>query len=304
MPARLPANTPTHAEIAAFIQGFLPPQANVNEVPLLFHTPRHPLYAPERQRTLRLIFSVTPTAAVYKALNDPDVPQAPVCFLHRPWTLDRRHVRRGSVVFASHNAFDANLTVGWNEALASRLALRLDSAICIQGYKGDPERKIGLVAQLREPAALGSLAASVSQEFAGAGQLYAPSEADQRTPDGRVEVVAIMNAFHQDEIDRVLEATRVAGWIRKDDDGRRLLYLTGAARDYGLEAAGRVTMPAYCVGHRACEEWGIRYLVKQARLTWPALEVVEVLEEEEKQPRREDVASESEGQDRERSGDY
>ncbi|ETN38952.1 uncharacterized protein HMPREF1541_06994 [Cyphellophora europaea CBS 101466] len=281
MPSARPPCLPAHTEVAAFLQGFLPPQANVTDVPFLFHTPRHPLYAPERQRVSRFIFGVTATTGVYAALNDADVRQAPACFLHRPWSLDRRRVRRGSLVFASHNAFDANLTVGWNEALGARLGLRIDNAICIQGYKGNSDRKIGLVAKLAQATPLTVLVEQLKAEFAGAGELFVPQSLEQHLTGSMIDIVAIMNAFHPDEISRVLSAVRDASWLEHDCDGTKLLYLTGAARDYGLEAAAKANMPALCVGHRACEEWGVRYLAEQLRNKWPDVDVVEVLEEEE-----------------------
>jgi len=119
-------------------------------------------------------------------------------------------------------------------------------------------------------------------EFDGVGELFAPVPIEEgAATDAQVDVLAIMNAFHAEEVERVLVAAEGAGWIDKAADGCRVLYLTGAARQYGLDAAAKVNMPTVCVGHRACEEWGIRYLAQETRARWPELEVVEILEEEE-----------------------
>ncbi|USW54813.1 Putative GTP cyclohydrolase 1 type 2/Nif3 [Septoria linicola] len=280
---------PTHTEITTFLQRLLPPSGSVREVPWLWHSPRHPAYNPSLRPTTAVVLSITPTNGFYEAIGDPTRHSAPLSFLHRPWNLDRRAVRKGSLVLASHASFDEHLTVGWNVALARHLELDLDSAACIQGYKDNPDRKIGLVARLNESMPVTSIAQKVLAEFNGVGELHQPHLADQTAsgdmlPGSKISVVAIMNAFHEDEVRRVLNTAREKQWIDPASDGSSILYLTGAARDYGLAAIKEVNMPAFCVGHRACEEWGIMYLAEQLRAQWPSLEVIEVLEEEEAQP--------------------
>ncbi|KAF9632624.1 putative ngg1p interacting factor 3 nif3 protein [Lasiodiplodia theobromae] len=271
---------PTHASITHFLSTLLPPCTN--DVNFLYHTPRHPAYNPSRAIASHVVLSVAPTPGVYAALNSPEPASPPLCFLHRPWQLNRRAVPRGSLVIASHTSLDMHLTVGWNLTLAGRLGLQTESALCIQGYKGDPRRKIGLVARVRpgvDPS-LASLTDTVKREFAGAGDLHLPAGASLG-PGSRVTAVAIMNAFHPEEIDRVICAAREAKWIGDHEDASNVLYLTGAARDYGLKAAAMAGMPAICVGHRPCEDWGVRYLAEMLKEQWPELTVEEVLEEEE-----------------------
>lgn len=307
--ARTREPLPTHADLTTFLEAFLPPSLNpatqAREVPYLYHTPRHPSYSPTTQHASRIIFSITPTSGVYKALHA-TCPRhtTPVAFLHRPFNLDRRAVRRGALVLACHKSFDEHLTVGWNVALGQRLGLDLTSAICIKGYKGDDDRKIGLVAKLENVTGLGPLLEKIRGEFSGAGEVFgaragreevvartdgdakapAPTSAEDVESERPISVLAIMNAFHAEEVDRVLLAAHTTGWIDDVKDGRHLLYLTGAAREYGIEAVAKVGMPAFCVGHVACEEWGIRYLAQQTRDRWPGLDVVEVFEEEEPRP--------------------
>ncbi|KAF2217533.1 hypothetical protein CERZMDRAFT_30858 [Cercospora zeae-maydis SCOH1-5] len=279
------SSAPTHAQIAEFFQRLLPPSANAREVPFLWHSPRHPAYNPSLRRTTTVVLSVTPTPGFYAVSNDPLRTSTPLCFLHRPWNLDRKALRPGALVLASHASFDEHLTVGWNMSLAHRLDLDLTEAVCIIGYKDNPDRKIGLVARLRQPLSIDSISQKLKNEFHGAGDLYQPEPSGPSVAEPGltepIRTVAIMNAFHAEEIQRVLEAARDKTWIGSEADGSTILYLTGAARDYGLAATKEANMPAFCVGHRACEEWGIRFLAEQLRSEWPGLDVLEVLEEEE-----------------------
>lgn len=306
--ARTPTKTPTHADVTTFLEVFLPPSLNpatkAREVPYLYHTVRNRAYSLTTQLTSRVVFSITPTSGVYAALHASNPRyKTPICFVHRPFDLDRHRVSHGALVLASHKSFDEHLTVGWNEALARRLRLDMENAVCIRGYKGDDQRKIGLVARLSRQSELVNLAEKVKNEFAGAGELLKPgsqsvptkTDDDASLDHGRfpadgegtmIKVIAIMNAFHAEEVERVLSAAHEAGWINDVNDGHEVLYLTGAARQPGIEALKKVKMPAYCVGHAACEEWGIRYLAKQTRERWPGLEVMEVYEEEEPRPDR------------------
>ncbi|KAF7189871.1 hypothetical protein HII31_08693 [Pseudocercospora fuligena] len=329
----LPRPLPTYADIIAFFRKYLPPSLGPSrEVDFFWHTPRHRNYNPSTQAVTSVVLSITPTPGFYTANNV----GSSVGFLHRPWNLNRRKLKPGSLVLACHASFDEHLTVGWNVALAQRIGLDVDDAICIKGYKGNTDRKIGLVARLTTPQDVDVIAALVKKEFDGVGDLHR-SEEDIGDGEGgvklpkKIEIVAIMNAFHEDEVKRVLEAAIQRGWIegvvkeeervvtvqpdggkKKTDgdrasteegkdveqevateniktieaDGSSILYLTGAARDYGLEAVKKYGMPAFCVGHRACEEWGIRYLAGQLRIEFPGLQVLEVLEEEEPPPKK------------------
>lgn len=89
-----------------------------------------------------------------------------------------------------------------------------------------------------------------------------------------------MNAFNADEVYRVLEMARQRGWIQPEGQcGRHVLYLTGQPRESGLAAANEHGMTAICVGHRAAEEWGIRYMASRFKEAFPGMRVEEVFEE-------------------------
>ena len=274
------------------------------DVNFVYHSPRYRLLSQLQEsspqsgiRTLptdstlvsRVILSITPTPGVYQALNKSCGPR-PLLFLHRPFTLDRRRVPRGVTVLSSHTGFDEVLTVGYNSVLAARLGVDVDSSVCLQGYKGDSERRIGLVGALTCPLPASQVSQWIKREFRAWDSVHGFLAEDDAQVDAEsaaeIKVVAIMNAFHPDEVRRVLEAAHSRGWISNADDGASVLYLTGQAREPGLAAALEKGIKVVCVGHRVCEEWGIRYLAEEMRIKFPLLEVVEVMEEEELPPPR------------------
>ena len=96
-----------------------------------------------------------------------------------------------------------------------------------------------------------------------------------------------MNAFHPAEVDRVASVAVEAGLATSLEDCSGLLYLTGAVREEGLEAALQKGMKVVCVGHRLCEAWGIAYLAEKVKERWPEVDVQVVDEEEVKLPPKE-----------------
>ncbi|KAH0399259.1 hypothetical protein KCU89_g6394, partial [Aureobasidium melanogenum] len=280
-----PIILPTVLQTSQYLASFFPKRAR--DVPWLYHEPRNPRYSPAAAPVARIVCSITPTAGVYTAMHAARTPP-PLVFLHRPFTLDRKRVPRGANVLSSHVGFDEVLTTGWNEALAQRLDLYTgEDAVCIQGYKGDPDRRIGLVAAFRTPVNLGAVSDLIKREFGQWDAVYGAdveSETDMAQP---VTVVAIMNAFHPDEVQRVAEAALSKGWISDINDGDSIVYLTGQAREPGLLAAREKKMKVFCVGHRSCEEWGIRYIASELKREFPMIDVCEVYEDEEpREPRK------------------
>ncbi|KAI9665946.1 MAG: hypothetical protein M1821_003881 [Bathelium mastoideum] len=306
---------PTHARLSAFLSTFLP--STPNDLPFLYHTPRHPSYHPSHAPIHHLPLALHPSPSTTHLLSSPHT----AAFLHRPFGLPRRAIHRGNLVLASHTSFDAALTVGYNVHLASRLGLDVARSRCVQGYKGDPERRIGIVGRLaRVGERAEGLCRRIGQEFEGEGEVFLPSAARRAGPGGgaeegdgakigrrwrmergagagegegvdehhgqgddssEVRVLAIMNAFHAEEVERVIAIAVEEGWTTPAARGSEILYLTGAARPYGLEAVAAWGMPAMCVGHVACERWGIRFLAERVREEFPGLDVQEIYEEEE-----------------------
>lgn len=276
---------PTHNAVSQFISSFVPPKPN--DVQFLYHVPRHPKYRPDHARVDQVILSVTPTSGVYDTIGydahlselaatpGEILPHPPrtICFLHRPFALERWRVRRGTLVLASHTSFDENLTVGWNVELAGRLGMNPNESVCVQGYKGDAQRRIGIVGEVCAPRGL--LERRIKQEF---GTLESKYEGGS----DEIRVVAIMNAFHAEEVHRVLNVAEQCGWTQQGTSGgRHVLYLTGEPRESGLSVAREYGLSVICVGHRAAEEWGIRYMGISIRAAFPSLQVKEILETEE-----------------------
>lgn len=202
-------------------------------------------------------------------------------------------------MLACHKAFDQELTVGANFALAERLGLDAGKGKVLKGYKGDPERRIGIVAgfaggeDMRAEDLRGSVRREFGQDVEGefgfddgdGGEDEVSIGGDEgelpRIPM-RIKGVAIMNAFHPDEVDRVAAAALGLGLVDSVDECASLLYLTGAVREEGLAAARAKGLRVICVGHQVCELWGIKYISELLKKEFPAVDVVVVDEEEEK----------------------
>lgn len=272
----------THAAVTRFVETILP--LKENDVQRLYHVPRNPRYDAETAIVEQIVLSVTPTPGVYSLIGYPSddnnvgfaaqiYPRPPrtICFLHRPFNLDRRSVRKGTLILSSHTSFDEVLTVGWNTALAQRLDMDTGNCLCVQGYKGDPERRIGVIGQITVP--LQELLIRIQQQF-GVSELAHVGFSDE------IRFVAIMNAFNEGEVHRVFQIAQERGWIVPDEDGRHLLYLTGQSRVSGLEAAKALGMSVACVGHRQAEDWGVRYMGETLRKAFPSARVREIYEEE------------------------
>ena len=276
---------PTHAAATRFVETCLP--LKENDVPRLYHVPRHPRYDAETAVVEQIVLSVTPTPGVYSLIGYPldgntigatvpfpkiyPRPPRTLCFLHRPFNLDRRSVRKGTLVLSSHTSFDEVLTVGWNTALAERLGMKTADCLCVQGYKGDPQRRIGIVGQVPTP--LDALLNRIQDEFG-------VSELAHEGSSNEISIVAIMNAFNEDQVHHVLAMSQERGWTAEGEDGRHILYLTGQPRVSGLEAAKASGMSVVCVGHREAEDWGIRFLGEKLRMEFPGAQVKEIYEEE------------------------
>ena len=276
---------PTHAVVTRFVESYLP--LKENDVQRLYHVPRNSRYDADTAVVEQIVLSVTPTPGVYSLIGAPlgkstigstapvprihPRPPRTLCFLHRPFNLDRRNVRKGTLVLSSHSAFDEVLTVGWNTALAERLGMNIADCLCVQGYKGDPERKVGIVGQVSK--SLEELSRRIQVEF-GASELAIAGKSDE------IHIIAIMNAFNEDEVHRILDTAQERGWIAPDQDGRQVLYLTGQPRVSGLEAAKALGISVACVGHRQAEDWGIRYMAEELRRVFPSTHIEEVYEEE------------------------
>ncbi|KAI9712789.1 MAG: hypothetical protein M1820_001411 [Bogoriella megaspora] len=284
---------PTHHSLLTFLTHYLPP-TSIPDIPLLYHTPRFPNYSPSTSSISHLLLALQPTPSLYTSLSRLHT----AAFLHRPFGLDRRAIHRGNLVLASHKAFDSALTVGYNVHLAERLGMDIieeRGSLCVQGYKGDEERRIGIVGLVKTGVGFRGLVERIGGEFGGWEEVRWGGEGglEVEREGAEIRVLAIMNAFHREEVRWVIDMAVEAGWIDGAEGGRRVLYLTGAARPYGLEAVREVGMTAVCVGHEACERWGIRFLAEKCRERWPGLDVKEIYEDPEVEVRERNVEQSS-----------
>lgn len=285
------ARRPTHSEVARFISSLLPPKQN--DVPLHYHVPQNPSYNFEVSPTDQVVLSVTPSPNVYDIIgadgargtrgqrqgSEGSEERGPhtIAFLHRPFALDRNRVRDDLLVLASHTSFDEHLTVGWNPALARRLGIDMAKTLCVRGYKGDPDRKIGTIASVNM--ILGPLLRSIEYEFGAIDHA-------QEGMSEEIKLIAIMNAFSSDEVHRVLDLAQEYGWVPDaQNSGQHVLYLTGEPRKSGLEAAKQRGMTVVCVGKTSAEQWGITYMAARLRGTFPTLDVKEIYEDRLDAPR-------------------
>ncbi|KAI1329028.1 hypothetical protein F5Y16DRAFT_131756 [Xylariaceae sp. FL0255] len=264
---------PSVPNLANFLQSIFPVRSG--DTQFYYHSPRRATSS----EFSHVVLSVTPTPGLYTAISNSPC-QSPLTFLHRPWKLDRKHLPSGATVLSSHKGFDEVLTVGANTALASSLGIALKDSIVIQGYKGSPDRTIGIVGPLVSPVPRRDLLDSIATEFVTTEGHFGFDQPRGDAGDKPITTVAIMNAFHPDEVDRVVAAAQAIGTVSAVPVSSGILYLTGAVREQGLQAALAREMAVVCVGHRACEEWGIRHLAKILTNEWPLLHVDVILEEE------------------------
>jgi putative NIF3 family GTP cyclohydrolase 1 type 2 len=195
-------------------------------------------------------------------------------------------------------------------ALLERLGANVQDPKVLVGYKGDEGRRIGVVAgfgeegkdELRMDDVKGRIIAQFG-DLRGEGAWFGFDEPVSVREDindddaslgkeaknpSKISSIACMNAFHPAEVDRVAAIAVEAGLVPSLEDCSGLLYLTGAVREEGLEAALQKGMKVVCVGHRLCEVWGIAYLAEKVKERWPEVEVQVVDEEEVKPPMKEE----------------
>ncbi|KAJ9097211.1 hypothetical protein QFC21_004880 [Naganishia friedmannii] len=290
-----PTNGITHPALIQFLQTILPPAPN--HLPLIYHTPR----SSHNQRITRIVLSITPTASIYTHLTP-----TTAIFLHRPWSLQRQRLHRSTLVLASHQRLDELLTTGYNEVLLRGLGVQ-GGMEGIVGYKGDPERKMGLVGRLptriplrdgendggeedrqdgEERAGFADWVDRIRREFPDVEitpPLLVPLDADIDSflppPMDPPLYIACMNAFDPEIIDRAITAAASLSHSQPDTTTTTLgetapfhpsqiIYLTGQPRAPGLAHAGQTGIRPLFAGHRGAEAWAIRYLAGRLRAEW------------------------------------
>jgi putative NIF3 family GTP cyclohydrolase 1 type 2 len=169
-------------------------------------------------------------------------------FLHRPWKLKPEQLEPDIGVVSYHLAFDERLTLGFNPRLAEVLGM-----IRVEVLGKKQGRAIGMIGEI-PPQSFASYCLYIDQVFGGQ---------DKANPGGcnTVSRVAVVGAM-TDEL--VREAALRGGG----------LYITGQLRQPAQEAVLETGIGVIAVGHRRCEEWGLRSLAGVMRERWSGLEVI------------------------------
>ena len=169
-------------------------------------------------------------------------------FLHRPWQLQPGQLPSDVGVVAYHLAFDENLTLGFNSRLAGVLGM---SKLEVLGEKEG--RAIGMIGDIPTQS-FASYCGCVDEVFGGQDE----ARAGICREASRVAVVGAMT----DALVR-LAASRGAD-----------VYITGQLRQPAQAAMLETGIGVVGVGHRRCEEWGLRALAAVLCERWSRLKVI------------------------------
>ncbi len=168
-------------------------------------------------------------------------------FLHRPWKLQPHQLAPDVGVVAYHLAFDERLTLSFNPRLAEVLGM---SGVEILGEKEG--RAIGMLGEI--PAQnFASYCCYLDEVFGGQDEARAGVQSEVK----RVAVVGAMTDALVHEA-----ASRGAD-----------IYITGQLRQPAQAAVLETGISVVGVGHRRCEQWGLRALAGVLRERWFRLEV-------------------------------
>ncbi len=165
-------------------------------------------------------------------------------FLHRPWQLDPE-LDIGVVFY--HLAFDERLTLGFNLRLAEALSL-----VNVQPFGQKAGRAIGMI---------GEVPLQNFDRYCGqVRDLFGGYESAIGHADS-VRKIAIVGAMNE-------------SLIRSASAQGAEIYITGQFR---VSAKAAVLETGICVievGHRRCEQWGLRVLSAVLRERWSKLQTV------------------------------
>ncbi len=174
--------------------------------------------------------------------------QLDALFLHRPWQLQPGQLAADIGVLAYHLAFDENLTLGFNTRLATVFGM---SKLEVLGEKQG--RPIGMIGDIPTQS-FASYCCCVDEVFGG----YDEACADGNHEVSRVAIVGAMTDMLVREA-----ASRGAD-----------VYITGELRKPAQAAVLETGIGIVGVGHRRCEEWGLRALAGLLGDRWSRLEVL------------------------------
>ena len=205
------------------------------------------VYHSSKQPVQRIGLALEPFPGLAKWVTEMDLD---ALWLHRPWQLDLAHLPTGVGVLAHHLPFDEALTVGYNTRLFEQLeglgtpeplGYKQEAA---KGEEPTPERPIGMLADVAGQE-FDYWLNWVRTMFGGYDRAEAGrSSVRTGTTKSRIAVVGAMTD----------------ALVREAAERGAHLYLTGAYRKPGQQAVDETGIAVIAVGHRRCEEWGLRAL--------------------------------------------
>ncbi len=204
----------------------------------------HGVYVPSTRLISRFGLALEPWAGLAEWAS---AAQLDALFLHRPWQLQPGQLAADVGVLAYHLAFDENLTLGFNPRLATVLGM---SNLEVLGEKQG--RPIGMIGNI-PPQSNAGYCCCVDEIFGG----YDAACGDEREVSRVAVVGAMTDALVREAASRSVE-----------------LYITGQVRQPAQPAVLETGISIVGVGHRRCEEWGLRALSGLLRDRWSRLEVI------------------------------
>lgn len=153
-------------------------------------------------------------------------------FLHRPWQLQEIPADVGVIFY--HHAFDEHLTMGFNPRIAAALGMR-----SLQPFGEKAGRSIGMISPVRSQS-VESFRDRVQGVF-GRWEHFVSGRFET------IDRVAVVGALTPELVEAAArENVQV--------------YITGQLRTAATAAIQSTGIEVIAVGHRRCEEWGLRAL--------------------------------------------
>lgn len=194
----------------------------------------------DKQKVAQMLFALEPPDPALHI----DERTYDAVFMHRPFDLQATAFPHSYILW-SHDAFDNNMTVGYNKSLAEDLKLQKPLQRVHWKNKRGVTRCIGMVGSLHSAVPFEQYSSRVVDLFKGC---------DECQPHGNTHVanVAVMGAFNADLLNRM-----------KSEHGIGL-YITGQVREHALHVAKELGIAVVAVGHERCEAYGLQALVASA----------------------------------------
>lgn len=209
-----------------------------------FDNDQNGVYLPSTRPINRFGLALEPWAGLAEWAN---AEQLDALFLHRPWHLQPGQLAVDVGIVAYHLAFDECLTLGFNPRLATVLGM---STLEILGEKQG--RAIGMIGDI--PAqSFTSYSYCVEEVFGGQDEVCVSNK--------EVSRVAVVGAM-TDTL------------VREAADRGANVYITGQLRQKAKAAVLETGIAVVGVGHRRCEEWGLRAMSGLLCERWSRLEVI------------------------------